>query len=158
MMHIETYSGRYDEQIIALILGIQNGEAKINLSLDEQPDLKDIHRCYQEAGGEFWLALEDGRVIGTLALMLRENHCAVMKKFFVDAHYRAKKVGLALYRTLLNYAQAHGVQTIILDTPSVAQASHRFYERAGFRRITRAALPIPYTYPDRGSLLYLLRL
>lgn len=50
-MKIETYSGKYDEQIVPLILNIQNNEAKINLSLQEQPDLLDIYRSYQKDGG-----------------------------------------------------------------------------------------------------------
>lgn len=41
-MKIETYSGKYDEQIVSLILNIQNNEAKIGLPLQEQPDLLDI--------------------------------------------------------------------------------------------------------------------
>ena len=60
--------------------------------------------------------------------MVKENACAVMKKFFV----------------------------IILDTPSVAHTSHRFYERAGFYQISTEELPVPYTYPDRDCLLYML--
>ena len=46
-MQIETYSGKYDE-IISLILDIQNNESKINLSLEEQPDLLTIHDSYQK--------------------------------------------------------------------------------------------------------------
>ena len=42
-MQIETYSGKYDDEIISLILDIQNNESKINLSLEEQPDLLTIH-------------------------------------------------------------------------------------------------------------------
>ena len=45
-MKIEAYSGKYDDEIIALILSIQNEEAKIDLSLAEQPDLTDIARFY----------------------------------------------------------------------------------------------------------------
>lgn len=33
-MQIETYSGKYDDEIISLILDIQNHESKINLSLE----------------------------------------------------------------------------------------------------------------------------
>ena len=83
-MKIETYSGKYDDEIISLILNIQNKEAGIGLSLEEQPDL--------------------------------------------------------------------------LDTPSVAHASHKFYERAGFHRIDTTDLPIAYSYPDRDSFLYMLDL
>lgn len=158
MIEIETYAGMHDEEIIALILKIQNEEAKIHLSLAEQPDLKDIQTCYQKDGGEFWIAKSDGKVIGTLGLQLRENHCAVMKKFFVDCHYRSQKIGLALYQKLLAFAKDKGVRHIILDTPSVARALHKFYEMAGFHRICTQEFPIRYLYPDRDSLLYMLDL
>jgi len=157
-MKIRTYDGTYDDQIISLILGIQNGEAGIGLSLGEQPDLLDIRQSYQTGGGEFWLALEGERVIGTIGLMRKSQTCAVLKKFFVQKEFRAKGVGLALYRELLAFARQAGIRQLILDTPSVAEASHRFYERAGFRRIQKEDLPVPYVYPDRESLLYLLKL
>lgn len=51
ILKIETYSGKFDDEIISLILSIQNDEAKIGLSLQEQPDLLDIHRSYQQQGG-----------------------------------------------------------------------------------------------------------
>lgn len=157
-MKIETYSGKFDDEIMSLILSIQNDEAKIGLSLQEQPDLLDIYRNYQQSGGEFWIALSDDRVIGTIGLMLKENHCAVMKKFFVKQEFRSQKVGLSLYNELLKYAISKKVHHIILDTPGVALASHRFYEKAGFYRISPEELPVPYSYPDRDSILYLLNL
>lgn len=157
-MEIETYSGKYDGEIIDLILDIQNNESKIDLSLEEQPDLKDIKNCYQQGGGEFWVARDNGKVIGTIGIMMKENRCAVMKKFFVDSEYRSQKVGLALYKKLLEYAEKAGVKHIILDTPSVAKASHRFYEKAGFRIIELSELPVEYTFPDRDSLVYILDL
>lgn len=157
-MKIEPYSGKYDEQIIALILGIQNGESKIHLTLEEQPDLKNIAKCYQETEGEFWVARVEDQVIGTIGLMRKENDCAIMKKFFVKKAWRSKKIGLALYQELLAFAMEKGVKHLILDTPSVAHASHKFYERAGFYKITTEELPVEYTYPDRDSLLYMLDL
>lgn len=113
MLQIETYSEKYKDEMISLILDIQNNEAKIDLSLEEQPDLLDI---------------------------------------------RSQKIGLALYQELLQFAKAAGVLHIILDTPSVAHASHRFYEKAGFRRIDKSELPVLYSYPDRESILYMLEL
>ena len=158
MYRIETYHGQYDDQIIHLILSIQNDEAGIGLSLDEQPDLKNIEMSYQKDGGDFWIALKGNHVIGTIGLMLKDNDCAVLKKFFVEAPYRSKRVGLGLYQALLKKAEKMGLRHIILDTPSVAKASHRFYEKAGFRCINKDELPVPYEYPDRQSLLYMLDL
>ena len=156
-MKIETYSWKYDEQIVSLILNIQNNEAKIDLPLRDQPDLLDIYRSYQKDGGEFWIALSDDTVIGTIGLMMREKHCAVLKKFFVKKEFRSQKVGSALYRELLKFAENAGVRQILLDTPSVARVSHKFYEKVGFCKIEPSDLPIPL-YPDRNSILYLLKL
>lgn len=153
-MHIEPYSEKYTNEIIALILDIQNTEARIALPLSEQPDLLDIPRYYRQGGGEFFVAVSDGKVIGTIGLMVREQHCAILKKFFVHRDFRAQGIGLTLYSELLRHAKRQGVQHIFLDTPSVARVSHRFYEKAGFHRIRAEELPIAYSYPDRNSLLY----
>lgn len=126
MYRIETYHGQHDDQIIRLILGIQNDEAGIGLSLDEQPDLKNIKSAYQKDGGEFWLALEGNHVIGTIGLMIKGNDCAILKKFFVEAPYRSKKVGLGLYQALLKKAKEMDIKHLVLDTPSVAKASHPY--------------------------------
>ncbi|MCD7821844.1 MAG: GNAT family N-acetyltransferase [Clostridiales bacterium] len=149
-------STQYQQQTIDLILHIQNDEAKIALPLEEQPDLLDIPRCYEQKGGGFWLAVENGEVIGTFAFMNYGGGNAVLKKFFVRADWRSKGVGLALYETVLAHLREHGYRLALLDTPAVAVASHRFYERAGFVRITKEQLPFPYQYPDRDSWLYLL--
>ena len=90
--------------------------------------------------------------------MIKADHCAIMKKFFVKKEYRSQKVGLALYMKLLEFAKEAEVKHIILDTPSVAHTSHRFYEKAGFRKIKTEELPVPYTYPDRNCILYMLDL
>ena len=158
MITIQTYQEQYKEQIIRLILSIQNDEAKIHLSLAEQPDLKDIPACYEKDGGEFWIATENDKLIGTIALMNFGSGNAVLKKFFVKKEYRNKGLGQQLYRTLLRYAEEHQFHTLLLDTPSVAKASHKFYEKAGFIKINREQLPFPYEYPDRDSVVYLLRL
>ena len=81
-MQIKTYSEKYRNEVISLILDIQNNEAKIGLPLSEQPDLLDINRRYRQNGGEFWIALFNGEIIGTIGLMMKERHCAVLKKFF----------------------------------------------------------------------------
>jgi len=153
-MEIMTYREEYKQQIIDLILHIQNDEAGIGLSIEEQPDLLDIPNYYQKCGGEFWIAVEDNRVIGTIALMNYENGNAVLKKFFVNESFRKQKIGYRMFLELMQFASDNKIHTIILDTPSVAAASHKFYERAGFKRINKSELPFSYSFPDRDSYLY----
>ena len=45
-MEIIKYNEKYKQQVINLILHIQNDEAKLNLSIEEQPDLLDIPSYY----------------------------------------------------------------------------------------------------------------
>ena len=94
VLQIQTYDKKYDAEIISLILHIQNEEAKIDLSLSEQPDLLDIRRCYQKDGGEFWIALSGGKVIGTIGLMLKGSHCAILKSFLCKKNTVHKKSAL----------------------------------------------------------------
>ncbi len=151
------YSDKYKNDVLQLILHIQNDEAKINLPLREQPDLTNIPEYYTEKGGAFWLAVKDGAVIGTIGIIRTNGTYGILKKFFVKSEYRNKKIGFALYSELLSFAKRNGITGILLDTPSVAVKSHKFYERAGFIRIEKNELPIEYDYPDRNSFLYLLK-
>lgn len=60
-MEIIKYQDKYKQQIIDLILHIQNCEAKINLTIKEQPDLLDVPLYYEKNGGVFWIAAEKTR-------------------------------------------------------------------------------------------------
>lgn len=158
-MKIQQITNDYQEEMVSLILGIQNQEAKINLSIEEQPDLLDVENSYIQSGGNFWVAINDNNhVVGTIAVMKIDNDWCALKKFFVRKDYRSKKIGLLLYRQLYSFAKEAGFSHIILDTPSVAIKSHRFYEKAGFRSVSKNDIPCAYNYPDRNSLIYRLDL
>ena len=157
-MEIIKYQDAYKQQVIDLILHIQNSEAKINLTIEEQPDLLNVPLYYEKNGGAFWMGMEKNEVIGTIAFMNYGSGNAVLKKFFVRSDWRDRKIGYALYENLITCLKEGKYKRVLLDTPSVATASHRFYEKAGFRKITKENLPFHYEYPDRDSYLYLLEL
>jgi N-acetylglutamate synthase-like GNAT family acetyltransferase len=154
---IVDYRPEYKDGVINLILKIQNIEANLDISLDDQPDLRDIEANYSQAGGGFWVALsEQRRVIGTIGLQYETESVAVLKKLFVEKEHRGDHAGVAaaLLGRLLAFADARGIKTIILDTPSLATRSHAFYRKNGFRLINKSDSPIQYDYPDRESLLF----
>ncbi len=154
-MKIVPYEDCYKNQVISLILHIQNEENNLNLSVDEQPELKNIGDIFLKQGGCFWVAIENDMVIGTIALLKVANNAGVLKKFFVDKNYRGKKVGLQLYKIFMAFCKDNCIHTVVLDTPSIATRSHSFYKKAGFIEIKKDQLPFPYKYPDRDSLLFL---
>ena len=140
-MQIETYSGKHDDEIIALILDIQNNEAKINLSLREQPDLMDIAASYQQAGGEFWIAVEDGSVVGTIGLMMKARNCAILKKFFVKREFCSQKIGLALYKALRAMLKARAFVTSYWIRPRLRASRTGFMKPPVSAESTRRSCP-----------------
>ena len=147
----------YQAEIVDLILHVQNVENSVNISIEEQPDLLDIEACYFASGGGFWVALNRaGAVVGTIGLQRKNDSVGILKKFFVYAAYRGRQTNSAskLFDALLAFSSGNGMNTIVLDTPSIATRSHAFYKRMGFRQISEAELPVQYDYPNRNSLFF----
>ncbi|MBP3965061.1 GNAT family N-acetyltransferase [Paenibacillus lignilyticus] len=155
----KTYDAKYKNEIIDLILYVQNSEFHLNIDIEEQSDILDIPTHYLANGGNFWVALnEGGNVIGSIGLQRLTEDLYILKKFFIYNEYRGKACSIGLFNEAVIYAKQRDIKTIILDTPSIATRSHRFYEKNGFKEISKHDLPVTYDYPDRDSLLYRLDL
>lgn len=143
MIRVVPFSPEHAGGVVSIILPIQQAEFDIPITLDAQPDLKDIPGFYQTGDGNFWVALADGKVVGTVALLDIGNHQAALRKMFVAATYRGAEHGVArqLLGTLVAWCRARGVREIYLGTTAKFLAAHRFYEKNGFREIAREALP-----------------
>ena len=158
---IRPFEVRDSQAVIDLVLGIQNDEFKLGLGLDDQPSLRDIEANFLQAGGGFWVAVDAaGKLVGSIGLKRKRSDCAVLRSFFVAQDWRGRERGCArlLYAALLGFARAQRIRHILLDTPAVATQAQRFYRAAGFVQVTAAQLPVPHSYPDRDSLLFLLEL
>lgn len=142
-MLIQEYTPQYQEPVIALILSIQQGEFQLPVGREEQPDLEHIAEEYQQGGGNFWVALQGGTVVGTLALKAVGTGVGALRKMFVAPAFRGKQHGTAqrLMDALLAQASTVGMQQVFLGTTAVYLAAHRFYERNGFVRVTRQDVP-----------------
>lgn len=136
-------SERHRDGIKDLILPIQQDEFGIAITYADQPDLHDIEASYRRGAGEFWVALSDRRVVGTIALIDIGKHQAALRKMFVDAAFRGKDAGVAakLLDRLLAHARREGVREVYLGTTSSFLAAHRFYEKSGFQLVEEADLP-----------------
>ena len=139
-----------------MILDIQNNEFGINLFIDEQPDLLAVQEYYLDEGGCFYLVInEDDEPVGILAIMNKGNGIGILKKFFVRKDYRSKKVGVELYNIVMEFCEDRQFHTLMLDTPSVSKSAQAFYEKNGFKRVTKDDLPVEYEYLERESYLYM---
>lgn len=152
-MEIKEYTPSDRDEIIALVLHCQNDGTRPLVTVDDQPELLSITEKYMDSGGNFWVAKENGKLAGSIGLMNYGNGLGILKKFFVYEAYRGAPhyLGRQLYAALMDFAQRHHFKTLILDTPKNTERAHKFYEKAGFRKIEKEELPVTYDYPYTNS-------
>jgi GNAT superfamily N-acetyltransferase len=140
---IKVYEKKYEQAVIDLILPIQQTEFGIPVTIEQQPDLRTIPLFYQAGQGNFWIALYEGKVIGTIALLDIGHGRGALRKMFVDAAWRGKEHGVAqaLLNTLVAWAVEHCITEILLGTTEKFIAAHKFYEKNRCNEVPKASLP-----------------
>jgi len=143
-----------------LIVPIQRAEFGIDITYADQPDLHDVDGYYRKGCGEFWVALDGGDVVGSIALIDIGAGQAALRKMFVRASHRGAGQGVArsLLECLLRHARDHGLREIYLGTTAKFLAAHRFYEKAGFDLVDEADLPESFPRMKVDTRFYRLRL
>lgn len=146
MIEIQICRPEHAQGVVDVILPIQQEEFGIPITLEGQPDLKDIAGFYQKGHGNFWVALDGGKVVGTISLLDIGNAQVALRKMFVAASHRGKEHGTAarLLEGAIAWARAQGVRQIFLGTTAKFLAAHRFYEKNGFRLIDKSELPASF--------------
>lgn len=157
MIEIKAFSREYGEGVVSLILPIQQAEFGIPITLQDQPDLLDIPGFYQKGHGNFWVALSQDEVAGTISLLDIGNGQGALRKMFVKAAYRGKAHGVAqrLLDTLLEWCGRHGIREVFLGTTAKYLAAHRFYEKNGFCEISKAGLPAAFPLISVDTRFYM---
>ena len=94
-------------------------------------DLLDPRAAYDAV----WIAEEDGRVIGSVAMRLvADGREAELKRMYLEPSARGRGLGRRLLEQALAWASDRRVHAVVLDTATDMRAAQRLYESAGFRR------------------------
>ena len=142
-VQIVPYADHYKDQIKGLILGILKDEQGFE---GELPDLDRIPEVYK--GREnFWLAVEGEKLVGTIGVRDAGKDRALMKRLYVDKNFRGTGVADKLYDAFLQFVKENSYKQMYLTTTKELAASHRFYEKKGFKRIEA----LPPDIPDLGD-------
>jgi molybdenum cofactor guanylyltransferase len=113
------------------------------------PDLADPHAVYDAV----WVAMLDGRVVGSVALRRLAPREVELKRMYLRSDARGRGTGRRLLQIALLWAREHRIERIVLDTTEAMAAARRLYEAHGFVRVAEAS-------PRQGQerMLYELRL
>jgi N-acetylglutamate synthase-like GNAT family acetyltransferase len=153
---IRSYELRDQQAVIDLILGIQQGEFGLDITLEGQPDLLMVKDFYQHDAGNFWVATDQDKVIGTIALIDAGQGLGALRKMFVNSAYRGSEYGVAtrLLETLLIWAREHGLKEVYLGTVDALRRAHRFYEKSGFTNVAPEDVPAHFPRMKPDSIFY----
>lgn len=160
LIEIRPFKASDRDAVTAVILPIQQQEFGIPITAADQPDLAAIETFYQSGRGQFWVAVKDGRVVGTLGLKDIGNGQAALRKMFVSAEARGRQDGIAakLLDALTTHARQAGIRQVLLGTTDRFLAAHRFYEKNGFGEISADDLPSSFPRMAVDSKFYSLTL
>ncbi|NMC31697.1 MAG: GNAT family N-acetyltransferase [Veillonellaceae bacterium] len=153
---IAKYTDDRRNSLVEMILEIQRHEFQIPITREDQPDLAAISRFYQQGNGNFWVALSDGQVVGSIGLLDIGHQQVALRKMFVRADFRGGEHGIAraLLATAMAWTTARGVTDIFLGTTDKFLAAHRFYEKNGFVRIEKTDLPATFPVMQVDTVFY----
>jgi N-acetylglutamate synthase-like GNAT family acetyltransferase len=146
MITIQSYAPQHRSGIPELIVPIQQKEFGIPITLEDQPDLLDIPSFYKKGNGNFWVALSDAEVVGSIGLLDIGNNQGALRKMFVKPEYRGSEHGIArqLLSVLIDWCKSYNIRNVYLGTTEKFLAAHRFYEKNGFSLINVEDLPASF--------------
>jgi putative acetyltransferase len=102
------------------------------------PTTDDLFRLFSVAGSQYWIAEEDGVIIGGCGVYptpgLPEG-CAELVKLYLDASYRGKGIGWRLMEKTFESARQLGYKQLYLESLPELGRAISLYEKAGFRML-----------------------
>ena len=119
-MKIIPYSDKYKKTTVKLIISVLKEEFGFKRTEKLDFDLHHITEIYQQNKGNFWLAVEEGEVIGTIALRNYGRQRGYLKRMYVAKNFRETGVADKLLNTLFKFVRNNGYKKI----PSGYEVDH----------------------------------
>ncbi len=139
---IQPFEPNYQTEVITLIEKIQVEEFHILIEEAQRQELQSISKSFGRNNSNYWIALFNEKVIGTIAVIDIGQNAFELRDVFLDRDYRSiTDFAKRLLDTTLVWAKERDVNTIYLGTTLAFRAAHRFYEKHGFQEIPRADMP-----------------
>ena len=108
------------------------------LSLDEAREI--FARLKHYPNYRIYLAVLDGEVVGTFALLIMDNLAhlgapsGIVEDVVVKAPYRGRGIGRQMMEHAYARCKEAGCYKMALSSNLKREAAHRFYERLGFKK------------------------
>ena len=95
-----------------------------------------------QPGGHIYMARHNGEIVGTCALVKRDNDTYELAKMAVTERARGRGIGWLLGQAAIAKAHELGAKTIYLESNTALEPAIKLYQKLGFRKIV--GQPSPY--------------
>ena len=99
----------------------------------DEEQLANPQKYFLDCGGQIFVALHDGQVIGTCAVLPHGTDDVELAKLTVAAEFRGQGIARRLVERCIAYAREQKARRVMLVSNSRLQAALRLYESLGFR-------------------------
>jgi GNAT superfamily N-acetyltransferase len=106
-------------------------EAYIERALAEEIDRIDAY--YREHDGGFWVAIQNGGIVGTFGLERASPDAMELRRMYVDAAARRKGIGRCMLQYAEDECRRRNVARLELSTAEIQTAALALYRNAGYQ-------------------------
>ncbi len=133
-IRIELYKPEYKEAFI--LLNTEWITRYFRLEESDLYTLNNIEEYILNKGGQIFLAIMNGKVVGCCALIAHpENQTFEMAKMAVSPQAQGLGLGRKLGEVLIQYAKERGIKRIFLEGNTRLESSIILYHKLGFEEV-----------------------
>ena len=140
MITIRRFTPGDEQHVQDLIVTIMNSEFKTESAAYPVDDIRNIPTAYGKIGEGFFVAEDNSRIIGTVAVKKEDDRVALMRRLFVAPQYRNQKIGAKLIDRALHFCQEMGYDEVVFKATSNMSKAVEICKKKGF--VARAKLQL----------------
>ena len=97
-------------------------------------ELHHLPASYTDRGGAFWVARDDGKLLGTCGMFPLSSTMIELRKMYLVPGARGLGIGKRLLDVAIEFARSRRATHVVLDTIHEMTRAIAFYEANGFVR------------------------
>lgn len=139
-VEIKKFQSEDQKAVVELIDSIMKQEFHEDQGAYPIQDIESIEKSYGKIGDVFFVAKSQGKVIGTVAIKKEDERTGLLRRLFVAASHRKKRIGEMLIDRALQYCREVGYQELVFKTTSRMKGAIQLCSKKGF--VQRAKLDL----------------
>ncbi len=123
-----------------LIESVMGGEFPGATQSYPADDLNSLHDHYGGLGEAFFVAVDNDKVVGTVAVKKDDERNALLRRIMVNPNYRKQRIGYKLMQKAIQFCLEVGYQEIVFRATEDMKAAGKLCQDNGFQE--KARIPV----------------